>query len=209
MNRKQRRAAERWPSAQASGADVEEMFADAIRHHGAGRLVEAEHCYRQILAVYPRHYPDVHMNLGLALLEQGKLGEAATSYQQALDLRPNEVEGLLNLGNILGDLGKPDEAIACYRKALAIRPDFPEAHNGLGATLYGLGRLDEAIMSYRRALEIRPDFVMALNNLISAMMAQGKPAAALYVAKRSLQIEETDDAKAILASCLSHARGVT
>jgi tetratricopeptide (TPR) repeat protein/SAM-dependent methyltransferase len=185
------------------------MFADAVRHHQAGRTIEAAQRYREILAVDSRRYPEVHGNLGLALLQQGKLEEAAVSYRETLDLRPNDVEALLNLGNILGDLGKPDEATACYRKALVLRPDFAEAHNSLASTLHGLGRLDEAITSYRRALEIRPDFVMGLNNLASALMAQRKPAAALDAAKRSMQIDETDDAKAILVSCLSHARGVT
>lgn len=210
MNRKQRRAGGRRPSAsQAPDLDVQETFAAAIRHHQAGRPGEAARRYREILAVHPRHYPEVHGNLGLALLQLGNLEEAATSYQKALELRPSDVEGLLNLGNILGDLGRPDEAIACYHRALVFRPDFPEAHNSLGATLYGLGHLDEAVMSYRRAIEIQPDFVMALNNLASAIMAQGRPAAALPVARRSLEIGETDDAKAILVSCLSHARGVT
>ena len=185
------------------------MFADAIRHHQAGRLSEAVRRYHQILAVNPRPYPEVHGNLGLVLLQQGKLDEAATSYRRALELRPNDIEGLLNLGNILGDLGKPHEAIACYRKALAFRPDFAEAHNSLGATLSGMGRLDEAVGSYRRALEIRPDFVMALNNLGSALLAQGNPAAALDAAKRSLQIEEADETKGLLVSCLSRMRGVT
>lgn len=210
MKRKQRRGTGRRSSAtEASGAGVQDMFADALRHHQAGRLVEAELRYRQILVTHPSHYPEVHMNLGLALLHQGKLDEAATSYQKALDLRPNELEGLLNLGNILGDLGKPDEAITCYRKALVFAPDFAEAHGSLGVTLHGLGRLDEAVASYRRALQIKPDFVMALDNLASTLMAQGRPAAALNVAKRSLQIGETDDAKGILVSCLSRAHGVT
>ncbi len=210
MKRKQRRGTGRRSSAtEASGAGVQEMFADAIRHHQAGRLAEAELRYRQILVTHPGRYPEVHMNLGLALLDQGKLDEAATSYQKALALRPNDVEALLNLGNILGDLGKAEEAIGCYGKTLVLRPDFAEAHNSLGATLSGMGRLDEAVASYRRALEISPDFVMALNNLASAMLAQGKPAAALGVAKRSLQIEEADETKGLLVSCLSRARGVT
>src|SRR5215207_6686900 len=99
MNRKQRRAAGRSSSAdQAAGSHVQNMFADAIRHHQAGRLVEAAQHYRRIIAINPRHYPEVHGNLGLALLQQGKLDEAATSYRKALDLRPNDVEALLNLG---------------------------------------------------------------------------------------------------------------
>lgn len=183
-----------------SDPGVQEMFGDALRHQQAGRLVEAELRYRKILVDHPGPYPDVYMNLGLALLHQGKLDEAATSYQKALDLRPNELEGLLNLGNILGDLGKPDEAIACYRKAIAFNPDFAAAHNSLGVTLHGLGRLDEAIASYRRALEIKPDFVMALDNLASALMAQGKSAAALNVAKRAL--ESCERAIALKPDCI-------
>src|SRR5687767_15026857 len=117
MKRKQRRGTGRRSSAtEASGAGVQEMFADALRHHQAGRLVEAELRYRQILVTHPGRYPEAHMNLGLALLDQGKLDESATSYQKALALRPNDVEALLNLGNILGDLGKAEEAIGCYRK---------------------------------------------------------------------------------------------
>ena len=68
------------------------MFADALRHHQAGRLAEAELRYREILAANARDYAEVHMNLGLVLLQQGKLEGAATSYRKALDLRPNDIE---------------------------------------------------------------------------------------------------------------------
>lgn len=217
------------------------MFADAIRHHQAGRLAEAARRYHQILSVRPDfpealnnlgnilasssrlddavmhyrkalelrpNYADAHRNLGGALLQQGKLADAATSYRKTLHLGANNVEVLLNLGNILGELGKPDEAIDCYRKALVVRADFPLAYNNLGVTLCSLGRLDEAIACYLRALKIDPNLVMTLNNLASAFVAQRKPAAALDVAKRSLQVQESDEAKAILVSCLSQMQGV-
>lgn len=217
------------------------MFADAIRHHQAGRLVEAARRYHQILSVKPDfpealnnlgnilasssrlddavmhyrkalelrpNYADAHMNLGGALLQQGRLADAATCYRKTLHLSASNVEALLNLGNILGELGKPDEAIDCYRRALVFRADFPLAYNNLGVTLCSLGRLDEAIACYLRALKIDANLVMTLNNLASAFIALSKPAAALDVAKRSLQIEESDDAKAIFVSCLSHTQGV-
>ncbi len=218
------------------------MFADAIRHHQAGRLAEAARRYHQILSVKPDfpealnnlgnilasssrlddavmhyrkalelrpNYADAHKNLGGALLQQGKLADAATSYRKTLHLGANNVEVLLNLGNILGELGKPDEAIDCYRKAIVVRADFPLAYNNLGVTLCSLGRLDEAVACYLRALKIDPNLVMTLNNLASAFIALGKPAAALDVAKRSLQVQESDEAKAILVSCLGHMQGMT
>ncbi|WP_395715169.1 tetratricopeptide repeat protein [Reyranella sp.] len=163
------------------------MFAEAVYHHQAGRLVEAEHRYRQILAANHHAYPEAHMNLGYALLQQGRLEEAVTSYRKTLELAPNNAEVLLNLGNILGDLSQEDEAIACYRKALVLKPEFSDVHNSLGVTLCVLGKVDEAIASYRRALEIRPDSVMTLDNLASALMAQGKSAAALTIAQQALE----------------------
>ncbi len=217
------------------------MFADAIRHHQAGRLAEAARRYHQLLSVKPDlpealnnlgnilagssrlddavmhyrkaldlrpSYADAHKNLGGALLQQGKLADAAISYRKSLHLSANNVEVLLNLGNILGELGKPDEAIDCYRKALVVRADFPLAYNNLGVTLCSLGRLDEAIACYLRALKIDANLVMTLNNLASAFIALSKPAAALDVAQRSLRIAESDDAKAIFVSCLSHMQGV-
>lgn len=226
----------------SSGAGIQDIFAEAIRHHQAGRLAEAARRYRQVLDINPDfpealnnlgnilagssrlddavmhyrkalelrpHYADAHRNLGGALLQQGKLADAAASYRNTLNFSANNLEVLLNLGNILGELGKPDEAIDCYRKALVLRSDFPLAYNNLGATLFSVGRLDEAIACYLRALEIAPNLVMVLNNLASAYLAKGNPLAALDAAKRSLQIEESDDAKAILVSCLSHAQGVS
>lgn len=216
------------------------MFADAVRHHHAGRRVEAEQRCRQILALAPRHAdglhllgivaleaarfdlatdligkalavrpndPEARMNLANALVQQGRFDEAAASYRRVLDLKENNVEALINLGNILEELGRPDEAIACFRKALVFRPDLPDAHNNLGVALCSRGLFDEAVAAYLRALELRPNSVMALNNLAAALLAQGKPAPALNVVQRSLEIQEADDTKSLLVSCLSRADG--
>jgi Flp pilus assembly protein TadD len=173
---------------------------------GCSRPDDAVASYRKALDLRP-NYPEAHMNLGHALWQQGKLDEAAASYRGSR-LQAGLRRGLGQSRQHSGDLGEPDEAIVRYRKALVFEPSFPDVHNSLGVTLYSLGRLDEAIATYRRALEIKPDFVMALNNLASTLIAQGKPAAALDVAKRSLQIEESNDAKGILVSCLGRMHGV-
>jgi hypothetical protein len=57
MNRKQRRAEkkQRGPAMQGASPGVQEVFADALRHHQAGRLNEGERLYRQVLAVDSHH----------------------------------------------------------------------------------------------------------------------------------------------------------
>lgn len=170
----------------------------------SGRFDLAIDLIGKALDAKPGHC-EAYVNLATALVQQGRFDEAAASYRRVLALRANSIEALINLGNILDHSGKPDEAIACYRKAIVFRPDLPDAHNNLGVALFSQGLLDDAITSYLRALEIRPHSVMALNNLAVALLAQGKPAAALNVARRSLQIQESDDTKGLLVSCLSRA----
>ena len=47
-----------------------------------------------------------------ALQKQGKLNEAAASYEQALRLKPDFAEAHHNLGDVLRLQGKLDEAVA-------------------------------------------------------------------------------------------------
>ena len=140
------------------------MFADAIRHHRAGRLAEAERHYRQILAVTPRHADSLHL-LGVAALQLGRFDLAVDLIGKALAVKPDDPEAHSNLGNALICCSKVDEAVGSYRKALDLRPDYPEAHMNLGNALRQQGRLPEAAAGYRRALELRPDYVEALVNL--------------------------------------------
>ena len=74
-------------------------------------------------------------NLGLALEEAGRPGEAVPQLAAALRCAPNRAEIHYNLGNSLTSLGRLEDAAACYRQAIALDPAFADAHNNLGATL--------------------------------------------------------------------------
>src|ERR1700744_4947301 len=66
--------------------DVQGIFADAVRHHTAGRLEDAVAGYRRILFLKPG-YAEVHNNLGVALAAQGRIDEAEARYRCALSLK--------------------------------------------------------------------------------------------------------------------------
>ena len=70
-----------------------------------------------------------------ALQSQGRLDEAAASYERALALKPGLAEARNNLGTVLNDLGRFDEAVACYQQALRLGLDVAEAHANLGNAL--------------------------------------------------------------------------
>jgi Flp pilus assembly protein TadD len=148
------------------------VIGDALQHYQAGRLLEAERLFREVLAVDPRHVDGLHL-LGTVLQEQGRLDEAVVCLRKGLVLDPDYPEAHHNLGNALREQGRLYEAIASYRRVLALKPDYPEIHHSLGDTLREQGRLYEAIASYRRAIAPKPDCPLAHAALATALLAQG------------------------------------
>lgn len=197
MNRQQRRAAARartLVSATPPG-DTASVFAAAVRHHGAGRLIEAEAHYRQVLAAEPGH-ADAAFNLGVALRNLGKIEEAIAAYTQALAIKPDYPEAHYNLGNALMAAGKAAEAIAAYGHALRIEPkhahakgNLVAAYSHLGASLLEQHNYDAAGAAFAEAVALKPDAADTHFNLGNARRHQGQfeDAVACYV--RALAID--------------------
>ena len=143
---------------------IQNAIDQALQHHTAGRLPEAERIYRQILQADPRQPVALHF-LGVIAHQVGKNEVAVDLIMKALAIRPNEAEAHNNLGAALKELGRLDEAVASYHKALEIQPGLAAAHSNLGVALLGQGKLDEAAASYQKALAIKPDYADALVNL--------------------------------------------
>jgi tetratricopeptide (TPR) repeat protein len=152
---------------------TEQALGLAMRHHGAGRLRQAEAIYQQILDNAPDH-PVALQLLGIVTYQAGNSEDAIELITKALTIKPDYAEANYNLGNILKELGRLDEAVARYEKALAIQPNYAEAHTNLGATLQLLGSYGDAAACCRRALAIRPDNVEAHNNLAAALYKLGQ-----------------------------------
>src|SRR4029077_7561800 len=77
-------------------AALEAALQQASVHHRAGRFSEAERLYRSILQARPDH-PGVSNNLGLALKDQGKLDEAAATFQRVIAVKPDDAMAHCNL----------------------------------------------------------------------------------------------------------------
>ena len=104
--------------------------------------------------------------MGNAFLDQGKLDDAITCYEKALEIEPDCAEAYNNMGNAFRSKGKLDDAILCYQKALKLKPDFAGAYNNMGNTSQDQEKLNEAICYYEKALEIEPDFAEAHSELV-------------------------------------------
>jgi len=104
-------------------------------------------------------------NLGIIFLEKGRLDDAISNLQAAIDLRPENAPAHDNLAKALLQKGQVAEAMVHYRKFLEIEPENVEARNTLGTALIQQGKLREAIGQWQDALAIQPENGNAASNL--------------------------------------------
>jgi tetratricopeptide (TPR) repeat protein len=164
------------------------MLADALRHHQAGRLSEAEAIYRQILATDHHHADALHL-LGMIEYQGRRYEDAAQLIEQAIALRPDQAHYHSNLGTVLHSQGKLDEAAACYERALALQPNLSEVHINLGNILLAQGKLDEAVASYELALALKPECAEGHYNVANARQAQGRLDEAVACQERAIALK--------------------
>jgi predicted O-linked N-acetylglucosamine transferase (SPINDLY family) len=147
---------------------LDQDFAQALAHHQAGRLAEAERLYRQVCAVDPDNVPALH-RLGVVAHQLGR-PDAADILGRAIKLRPDIAEVHNDLGVVLGARGRLAEAAAAFERAAMLRPDYAEAHNNLAAALRRLGKTEQAVSHYERVATLLPNAAGAHNNLANALM---------------------------------------
>jgi len=150
------------------------------------KTAEAVEEYQRAIAADPRH-AKAHDNLALALVELGRLDEAAAQFRTSLEIAPR-AEIHSDLGFTLARLGKADEARAEYRKALALDPSCASAHFNLAVALVQDGKLGEAESHYRKALPGRPT-AEAHNGLGYVLAREDRTDDALAEFRKAIEID--------------------
>ncbi len=108
----------------------------------------------------------VAQTLGFIFQENVKnLDAAISSYQNAYNLNPNDIDIYLNLGNVFFEKGAHDNALTVYKKALELSPHNARLHCNLGYLYWGKGSVEEAIKEYEKAIKYDNTYDIAYNNL--------------------------------------------
>ena len=152
---------------------VDQVFKLGSQHHLAGRLSEAENCYKKLLEVDANHY-GAWNQLGLIAYQKNNFNAAIEFIGKALTIDPNFAQAHNNMGNVLMAQEKREEAVASYQRAIANKPDYAEAYFNQGNALSKLGKLDAAVNSFQQAITNNPNYVKAYNNLGNTLKSQGK-----------------------------------
>ncbi|MBT5415959.1 MAG: tetratricopeptide repeat protein [Rhodospirillaceae bacterium] len=169
-------------------ATIGEALNQALDHHRAGRLAEAEALYRNILATRADH-PDATHLLGVIRYQQGRHGEAVPLIEKAIALNPKSAAYHKNLGSAYQGLGRTEDAIRHHKEALRLDARYHEAHHGLAECHRSRDEHAQAAAAYRRALEIAPDFIHSMNGLAISLAAVGNHEEAEKLYRRAIGIK--------------------
>lgn len=109
----------------APGADradrVRSLFVAAVEGFVAGRLDEAEDCYRQVLALAPDE-PDALNQLGVIALRRCRYDTALAFCDRALAVAADNAKFHEVRALALANLGRCDESLAAFHRAQALAP---------------------------------------------------------------------------------------
>ena len=166
---------------------------DALAHHQAGRLAEAERLYKKVIKADPKNANALNL-LGTIAFSRNRTAEAEVLYRRALAANPRMASGQFNLGNLLSITGDHAGALAAYDRALALEPQSADAHLNRGALLQKMDRPDEAIAALTRFIAMAPRDARGHYNLAQCLKAQSQFAQAeeSYARVLSLQPQHRD-----------------
>ena len=150
-------------------APFEHAYGEALSHHRAGRLAEADRLYAEALALKP-DLVEAHNNRGAIRQMVGDWAGALSCYDAAIRFRPDYAEALANRGNVLIQLRRYDEALASFDRALVLTPGRASALNGRSGVLFKLKRFEEALASYGQLRAADPANPYALGGMLIAAM---------------------------------------
>jgi Tfp pilus assembly protein PilF len=158
--------------------------------------------------------------LGIANLQAGKPQEAATAFDQAGRLRPED-QSLLYYqvrahtlaaqqsfrqlfkddpdsafvhraqAEIYTEAQQPDKAVEEYKVALKRSPNDPELYEALGDALQKISHTTEATSAYESELKINPHSAIALFNLGKIQVQTGDPAQGVAYLRRAVDAHAT------------------
>lgn len=128
-----------------------------------------------------------HLNLGLALQNEGRQADAIRNYELALMIDPNYALAHYNLGIVWQDLGRLDSAVPHLQRAVALDPESIKAWTRLGTAFGQAGQLVTAEACFRKAIMLDTSAAQARFNLALVLQEKGDLPAALVEYQRAVE----------------------
>jgi len=136
----------------------------------------------------PRSAP-ARGRLALAYEANGLWIDAASAYEAAAHLAPEEMQWRFHLAIVTRHAGESAAALAMLRALAREHPSFAPLHDRLGSALLEAGAVEEAKESYRRLRELEPRAPEGLVGLADVLLRGGETAEAAALLERAVSID--------------------
>lgn len=175
---------EDWPQTVTTAGDM--LVSD-------GRLKEAEAVYGKALESGRQRLAGLHAEMGLVLLQLGKLPEAIDALEQSALADPTMPRAQEALGRAYMEANRPAEAARAWERALKNDPQNTETKTRLAESLLQAGHPDRAAALFKELLEKNPADKHFLNQMGIALRKQGRYALAVEHYQQALKTVEQDE----------------
>ena len=174
-----------------SPAQFQSQLQQAVAHHRANRLREAEIIYLRLRVADPKNFDALHLS-GLVAYQQGRHADAAALLGRALKRNPSSAVCAMRLGMACTALHDFVLSERHLRGALKLDPGLAEAWCHLAVTLGAQGRLAEARSAYEQAVKLKPDYAEAYDRMGALACQTGGLAAAVPCFRRVVELQPDD-----------------
>ena len=125
-----------------------------------------------------------------ALLQDGRVAEAADTARQVLAGEPENGDALYTLAVCQRYLNQLDAALETLSRLQALRPDYGRAYQEAGHVHASAGDRDAAVRAYRHAVSLNNSLIASWQALAGLLAAAGReaPAREAYLEFRKLEV---------------------
>ena len=151
---------------------VDEVLADALRHHEQGDVQYAVERYARILQQEPENATALHF-AGLSQYQVGQPSAGLELMWRSIKRVDQEPEFFSNMSAAAWTAGRYDEGRWAAERALALDDKHLGALNNLGFNLRSMNDIDGSIAAFDKALLLAPSFDYARWNRTFSLLAKG------------------------------------
>jgi len=131
-------------------------------------------------------------DIATGLGNKAQYQQAVATWNEALELSPDDAKAHNSLGVALAATGRTADAAAEYRKAMELEPDYADSYSNLGILDAQAGDLDHSIPLLQKALELSPWDAKTYSNLGNALASAGRIDESISYSRKAVQISPDD-----------------